>query len=67
MDVAEIFVASTISNHPVLITISMIVIESREYAFDGVLIVNGWETPDPYRPCPRDCVSDSAMNFNHLF
>jgi hypothetical protein len=41
MDVADLFVASTISNQPVLIAGSIIVSSSREYIFACFLIVNG--------------------------
>jgi hypothetical protein len=41
MNVADLFVASTISNQPVLISGSIIVSESKEYVLAGVLIVNG--------------------------
>jgi hypothetical protein len=41
MDVADLFVALTISNQPVLIAGSIIVIGIREYVLPGVLIING--------------------------
>jgi hypothetical protein len=40
MDVADLFVASTISNQPVLIAGSIIVSASRECVLAGVRIVN---------------------------
>jgi hypothetical protein len=40
MDVADLFVALTISNQPVMIAVSMIVSANREY----------FDPPDPHRP-----------------
>jgi hypothetical protein len=48
MDVADLFVASIISNQPV--AGSIIVSASREYVLAGVLIVNGLDPPDPQKP-----------------
>jgi hypothetical protein len=48
MDVADLFVASTISNQPV--SGSIIVSEIRDYVLDGVIIVNGLVPPDTDRP-----------------
>jgi hypothetical protein len=48
MDVADLFVASTISNQAV--AGSIIVSASRECVLAGVLIVNGWDPTDPHIP-----------------
>jgi hypothetical protein len=48
MDVADLFVALTILNHPV--AGSIIVSASREWVLAVVLIVNGWVPPDPHKP-----------------
>jgi hypothetical protein len=48
MDVAGLFVASTISNQPV--AGSIIVIASRECVLAGVFIVNGVAPVDPHKP-----------------
>jgi hypothetical protein len=50
MDVADLFVASTISNQPVLIAGSIIVSASRECVLAGVLIVDGVVPPDTHIP-----------------
>jgi hypothetical protein len=50
MDVADSFVALTISNQTVFIAGSIIVSAGRECVLAGVLIVNGWDPPDPHRP-----------------
>jgi hypothetical protein len=47
-DVADLFVALTISNQPV--AGSIIVIASRDCVLAGVLIVNGVFPPDPHIP-----------------
>jgi hypothetical protein len=48
MDVADLFVALTISNQPV--AGSIIVSESREYILANVLFVNGRYPTDPHKP-----------------
>jgi hypothetical protein len=48
MDVSDLFVASTISNQQMLIAGYIVVIASRECILAGVLIVNGWDPPDPH-------------------
>jgi hypothetical protein len=45
MDVADLFVALTISNQPV--AGSIILTASRDYVMAGVLIINGMVPPDP--------------------
>jgi hypothetical protein len=48
MNVADLFVALTISNH--LLAESMIFSARRERALAGVLILNGLVSPDPHKP-----------------
>jgi hypothetical protein len=48
MDVADLFVASKISNQPVAGSIT--VSASRECVLAGVLIVNGRDPSDPHKP-----------------
>jgi hypothetical protein len=48
MDVADLFVALTISNQQEVG--SIIVSANREYVLAGVLIVNGVVPPDPHKP-----------------
>jgi hypothetical protein len=50
MDVADLLLASTISNQPV--AGSIIVSARRECVLAGVLIVNGWVPPDPHKHEP---------------
>jgi hypothetical protein len=50
MYVADLFIALTISNQPVLIAGSIIVIASKECVLAGILIANGVFPTDPYRP-----------------
>jgi hypothetical protein len=59
MDYADLFVASTISNQPV--AGSIIVSANKDCILAGVLIVHGWDPPDPHKPLTRDCVSDSVI------
>jgi hypothetical protein len=61
MDIADLFVALTISNQQVLIAGSIIVSVSRDCVLASFLIVNGLIPPDPHKPWPRDTVSDSAI------
>jgi hypothetical protein len=50
MDVADMFLASKNSSQLVMIFGSIIVSASIECVLAGVLIVNGWDPPDPHRP-----------------
>jgi hypothetical protein len=59
MDLADLFMASTISNQPV--AGSIIVSARRDCVLAGVLIVNGVAPSDPHRPLARDTISDYAI------
>jgi hypothetical protein len=59
MDVADLFVALTISNQPV--AGSIILSARKECVLADFLILNELDPPDPHKPRPRDTVSDSAI------
>jgi hypothetical protein len=48
MDVADLFVALTISNQQMLIAGYIVMIASRECILASVLVVNEWDPPDPH-------------------
>jgi hypothetical protein len=62
MDVVDLFVASTISNQPVVG--SIILSASRECVLAGVLIVKGVVSPDPHKPL-LEIYPSRSYNFSY--